>query len=137
MTPPITPTFSLDAIIQEIRRIIQHSDPDQIKDMTTHVQGIFPTESAKVTLRSGSNDEDKRASLTFCADHIASHTTVQPLEEVLLNLLMKTQLDDVTQLGRVLEHLKQFDGKAFEWGASKPEYINGVGHVCYFFIHSK
>ena len=76
MTHTPTATFTLDGILQELKAIIAHSDPEQIKDITSHVQGILPVGGTAVNLQAGSDDEEKEIMMVFFVDQVT--TPVQP-----------------------------------------------------------
>ena len=114
MNPPITAPFTLDAIMQEIRYVIAHSDPKRIEGITKHVQGILPAEGAEVKLRASCNNEDNRAVLMFLVSETIISDTNVSLEEIFLRLLSKSSLDDANRAGVALELMAGYEGDSFD-----------------------
>lgn len=131
-----TPT-TLDSIMQSLDMMIQKTDPERIQSITKYMQAIVPTDNAKVTLRAGSNDEDKRAALTFFVKQVNKAEQSISLNGFFQSLLQKVPLEDVEHLGRVLAHLESFDGSEFDFDFIVPHFSEGAGHVCHFFIYKQ
>ena len=134
--PTANAPITLDSIMQSLAEMIQKADPEKIKVIGEHMQAIIPAEDAEVTLRAGGSDEDKQVGLTFFVSGVKSHNNTFPLVELFKQLLMKTPMEEVEHLGKVLSFLESLEGQAYDWDMSKPYYSEGANsHTCYLYIN--